>query len=234
METILTIVVLTTTLVLLYGSYSQTLTNEKKKLYYDDISYIYKTLAIRDVFDKSVNNNKFNTAVDNASRNYYFYMFGSQSDIFDNNSLMQTARDLYHYDVLIYVPLANITTLKNCINTGSSTTDTKCRKSLEHLSDFADSSFNDYFKTINVNKNKVDSDKIKGILISLIYETKNGNEKIGQGGYETCLRQKIYSSFGVTNSTDTAKKNAVNNYYKQGLTFDMYCENAYYYSWVYL
>ena len=73
-ETILTIVVLTTTLVILYGSYSRSVQSEKRRLYYDDISYVYKTMVIRDAFSKSVNTSKFKFALDNAKNSYYFYI----------------------------------------------------------------------------------------------------------------------------------------------------------------
>ena len=73
-ETILTIVVLTTTLVILYGTYSRSIVSEKRRLYYDDIAYIYKTMAIRDIFNKSVNISKFQFALDNAKKDYYFYI----------------------------------------------------------------------------------------------------------------------------------------------------------------
>ena len=46
-ETIVTVVVLTTALLLLYNSYSGILSGEKRRLYYDDVSSLYKTAYIK-------------------------------------------------------------------------------------------------------------------------------------------------------------------------------------------
>lgn len=235
-ETILTIVVLTTTLVILYGSYSRSVSSEKRRLYYDDISYVYKTLAIRDAFNKSVNYAKFKFAVDNAEDDFYFYMFSSGSDIFRNNSLMSRARELYNYKVLIYVPFDMLDNLKACANNAENTTDSKCLNTLDRINDFADATFVDYVKTINLDYSKVSSrSEIQGILISLIYEAKDGGDEIDKGGYESCLQHKIFDYYGVLNGTNSQKENALKKYSdEQGLSFDMHCENAFYNSWVYL
>lgn len=47
-ETIITVVILSTSLIYLYGSYSSIINNEEARVYYDDPSYIYKTSYIRD------------------------------------------------------------------------------------------------------------------------------------------------------------------------------------------
>ncbi len=234
-ETILTIVILTTTLVVLYGSYSETLRAEKRRLYYDDISYIYKTMAIRDVFNKSVNSSKFKFAVDNATKDYYFYMFSSGSDIFTDNTLMTRARELYNYNVLIYVPSNLLVPLKNCVNTNGSTKEARCKNTLQKLDDFADSTFKDYVKNLSIDFSKVSRPEVKGILISLIYENKNGDAAIDKGTYQNCLQQKIFEYYKVVNGTDKQKKDAIQKYNDaSGISFDMHCENAYYNSWVYL
>lgn len=236
METILTIVVVTTTLVILYGSYSRSVLSEKRRLYYDDIAYVYKTIAIRDAFNKSVNQSKFKFALDNARDDYYFYMFSSGSDIFRNNSLMSRTRELYNYKVLIYVPFDMITPLKNCVNEGERTMDLKCHNTLEKIEDFTDSTFNDYVKNISIDYSKVSSrSEIEGILISLIYESRNGEDEIDKGGYESCIQHLIFEHYNVVNGTDEQKKAAIEKYNDEdGLSFDMHCENAYYNSWVYL
>ena len=46
-ETIVTVVVLTTSLLYLYNSYSSIIANENTRLYYDDVAYIYKANYIR-------------------------------------------------------------------------------------------------------------------------------------------------------------------------------------------
>lgn len=46
-ETVVTVVVLSTSLLLLYSSYSNTIYKEKDKIYYDDLAYIYRTNYIK-------------------------------------------------------------------------------------------------------------------------------------------------------------------------------------------
>ena len=235
-ETILTIVVLTTTLVILYGSYSRSVQSEKRRLYYDDISYVYKTMVIRDAFSKSVNTSKFKFALDNAQDDFYFYMFSSGSDIFRNNSLMTRVRELYNYKVLIYVPFEMIAPLKACANSSETTTDVKCKNTLDKINDFADSTFVDYVKSLSIDYSKVSSvSNIKGILISLIYEAKDGGAEVDKGAYESCLQHQIFEHYGVVNGSQAQKEAAIQKYYDEpGLSYDMHCENAFYNSWVYL
>lgn len=47
-ETIVAIVVLTSSLLLLYSSFNKILQSEKTRVYYDDVSYIYRTWYIKD------------------------------------------------------------------------------------------------------------------------------------------------------------------------------------------
>lgn len=46
-ETIVTVVVLSASLLIIYNSYSTSLHNEKERLYYDDVAYIYRANDIR-------------------------------------------------------------------------------------------------------------------------------------------------------------------------------------------
>lgn len=235
METILTVVILTTTLVVLYADFSSGVISEKRRLYYDDISAVYKTLAIRDAFDRSVNAAKFRVAVANAQTNYYFYMFGPNSDIFYDNTLMNQARELYNYKVLIYVPFTLFSSLKTCTNT-QNTRDVKCKNTLNQLDAYADATFTDYLKTVNIDRAAVSSrPEIQGILIALIYESKDGNEEVMKNGYQSCLQKKIFEHYNVTNRSEAEKQAKIKEYYATpGLSFNMHCENAYYNSWVYL
>lgn len=46
-ETIITVVILSTSLLYLYNSYSAIISDEEVRLYYDDVAYIYKTNYVR-------------------------------------------------------------------------------------------------------------------------------------------------------------------------------------------
>ena len=67
LETIIVTVVLTTTLIFLYSNFSKTVNDEKRRLYYDDIAYMYKTLFIRQALIKHINKDVFDKAVINAN-----------------------------------------------------------------------------------------------------------------------------------------------------------------------
>ena len=47
-ETIITIVILTGSLLFLYQTFNNTLQNEKARIYYDDTPYIYRTYYLKD------------------------------------------------------------------------------------------------------------------------------------------------------------------------------------------
>ena len=47
-ETIVTTAILLVSLVAIYVSYSAFIIGEKRRLYFDDMSYIYKTMILRD------------------------------------------------------------------------------------------------------------------------------------------------------------------------------------------
>ena len=52
-ETIIAIVVLTSSLLLLYSSFNKVLQSEKTRVYYDDIAYIYRSYYLKNSIKKS-------------------------------------------------------------------------------------------------------------------------------------------------------------------------------------
>ena len=139
-ETIVTTVVLMTTLVLMYSSYSRVITTEQKRLYHDDIAYVYKTKHIRDVLDLTLDYAKFNEAVsnrindDHSSTRMYMYVFNTESDIYKDNSLIIEAQELYNFYRLVYIKIGDIEELKNCIKNRTSSDVTKCNNTLSFSS----------------------------------------------------------------------------------------------------
>src|SRR5574344_1530120 len=57
-ETIIVVAVLATSLILMYISFNKIIINEKKRITYDDISYIYRTYYLED-FLTSLNMDKY-------------------------------------------------------------------------------------------------------------------------------------------------------------------------------
>lgn len=54
-ETIVTVVVLSASLLLLYSSYNASIHDEEERLYYDDIAYIYRTNYVRKFLEENSN-----------------------------------------------------------------------------------------------------------------------------------------------------------------------------------
>ena len=62
-EMVVTVAILLTTLVLLYSSYSNVIITEKKRLYYDDISYVYRSNVLQKVLNKTLDTTLFISAI---------------------------------------------------------------------------------------------------------------------------------------------------------------------------
>lgn len=67
-ETIIVIVVLTSTLLLLYSSFTKILQSEKTRIYYDDVNYLYRTQYIASILGKLNLTSVFNAVTDASSR----------------------------------------------------------------------------------------------------------------------------------------------------------------------
>ncbi|MBE6155704.1 MAG: hypothetical protein E7164_03000 [Firmicutes bacterium] len=243
-ETIITVVILMTTLVFLYSSYSSVVITEQRRLYHDDIAYVYKTQHIRDVLDLTLDYSKFNNAIDYkmnlapVNERMYIYVFNIESDIYKDNSLISAAQDLYKFYRLVYLKISDIETLKNCIKTGERTPDQKCKTTLRFANAHGFSYLQDYILTLDVPNTGGKYKNHEGILISLIYEAKNGDVavdsnnviQVGKGKYSECILEKVRNHY--TTGTDEDKMRQYNADDK--INFNMACENAYYLSWVYL
>ena len=133
-ETIIVTVVLTTTLIFLYSNFYKNLNNEKKRLYYDDIAYVYKTIHIREVLLKSIDEDVFNKAIyddnilnGNSLKNNFIYLFNSESkfcvnynednncnssddykSIYKDTTLIKNLNELYNFKMLIYLETSDI------------------------------------------------------------------------------------------------------------------------------
>ena len=256
-ETIITAVILLTALVLLYASYSNAIATERRRLYYDDVAYIYETLTIRDIFKKSVNIDKFNNSVlksedcsNTSNKCKYIYFFNIYSPIYNTNDDMIEAREFYNFYQLAYIKLSDIKNIKDCINSGK-TTDDICGNTNRFIHSYAYTYLSDYLKSIDVEYD--DSCKYQGhegILIAIYYERKNGTRitdditDIAFGKYEECLTKEVLDFYGSnyyhndiwsSGASSDNKKYVMSMYNKnKDLNFDMKCEYAYYISWVYL
>ena len=220
-ETIIVTVVLTTTLIFLYSNFNKNLNNEKKRLYYDDIAYVYKTIYIRDALLKSIDEDVFKKAINddnslnrNSLKNNFVYLFNSESkfcvnynednncnssddykSIFNDNTLIKNLNELYNYKMLIYLETSDISDIKKCINgTIDESLETKCINYKSYTSKYSDSNFDEFMKTLDSEDTNSNS-----ILIALYYEKKDGSklDTLVKGGYNACLKTNIMNDFSI-------------------------------------
>ena len=258
-ETIIVTVVLATTLIFLYSNFYKNLNNEKKRLYYDDIAYVYKTIHIREALLKSIDEDVFNKAINddnifngNSLKNNFVYLFNNESkfcvnynednncnssddykSIYKDNTLIKNLNELYNYKMLIYLETKDISNIKKCIN--GTIESTKCDNYKSYTSKYSDSNFDEFMKTLD----SEDADS-KSILIALYYEKKDGSklDTLVKGGYNACLKTNIMNDFKNNHCT---KCEGIDDYEEikkiydnqDEISYNMKCENAYYLSWVY-
>lgn len=128
-ETIIAVVILTSSLLLLYSSFSKVLQTEKTRFYYDDISYIYRTWYIKN----RLNELNIMAPIKDITNNTdtYFVTVGMEYDnLFNNHEKEET----YFYNLLedfdvnqmIIIKENKINNLKEC--TLECSLDSACRE----------------------------------------------------------------------------------------------------------
>ena len=250
-ETIITTVILLTALLVLYKSFSGVIINEKKRIYYDDASFIYKTIAIRDVLKKSyIDKKTFDKAYD---KNYncgtssgvggsackWIYFFNIGSPIYYDNTNMETIRDFLNFYQLAYIKIEHLSLIKQCLNGTTFTGDDKkrCTNMKNYINVYAYTNLTDYLKSLDVDSDGTHT----GILISIFFLTKSGEQvkaniqDVAFGKYEECLQDKVHAYYKKYYNKNITLDNAMKNYNNnKNLNFGIQCQYAYYYSWVYL
>ena len=260
LETIIVTVVLTTTLIFLYSNFSKNVNDERRRLYYDDIAYVYKTIFIRNGIKSSINNDIFTKAINdnkeknqNSLKNNFVFLFNSESkyctsyestdlsnmnckaenykSLYYDNTYAKNLADLYNIKVLVYLKRSDLKDIKKCINEGSdSFTDDSTKKRCTNFLTFTNKYSESNLNEYILTINSVDADK-DSIMLSLIYEKKNG-DLIIERSYKSCLNKKILNSDDF-NSYGTDKDKIAAYYDQDDISYNMACANAYYISWVY-
>ncbi len=83
-ETLIVVVVLTTALILLYNAYTGAIIEEKGRLYYDDVNYIFRSIHIRDYL---LDNVDFKEFADVSMDKRYTLSIGSASSFNNINAV---------------------------------------------------------------------------------------------------------------------------------------------------
>ena len=199
-EMIITTVILIISLLLLYQTYNRAINGEKQRLYFDDISYVYKAELLRDVIVDSVDYNNFYKEVNN-NKNGYVYLFGPESKIWQEDKKTSGENNLsllwnaYNIKAIGYIKLSDIAAVKRCFNS-ENFKDTeeaetlfqvenegKCELTKNFLAKYSKSYLETYLKAIDAHYDtytKADGSTVKeyegheAVLVFLFEETKNG------------------------------------------------------------
>ncbi len=116
-ETIISIVILTSSLLLLYTSFSKILQSEKTRVYYDDESYIYRTEYLKNKIN-DLNLNALTRRLE-GNDNIYFLTIGMDTeDLFLNYEeeaeFMNSLLENFEVKQMILLKTNKIDNLKNC------------------------------------------------------------------------------------------------------------------------
>lgn len=116
-ETIIAIVVLTSSLLLLYSSFNKVLQAEKTRVYYEDVNYIYRTYYIKNRINELNINALLNDLINNQDK--YFVTVGIEyQDLFKGHEKEKTyfSNMLNDFEVsqMIILKENKIDNLKRC------------------------------------------------------------------------------------------------------------------------
>lgn len=137
-ETIITIVVLSSSLLYLYHTYSAILTEEEKRLYYDDPAFIYKANYVRKFLEEYgdlelVKNTAFN--------NTYIVTIGSGYERLFNNEMGESFENIVSTFKIHRILLIDSSFYSDCINDS-----VKCDNSYDNVG----YNLKSYINTINL------------------------------------------------------------------------------------
>ncbi len=225
-ETIVTITILLVALMVVYVSYSNFIVGEKRRLYYDDMSYVSKTMTVRDVmyseqvfFNTGTSYSSININVDalkqwailnKRNNNLDYYLIAKGQTMFKpdteeglltrefgiSSDKFQNIMDTYHIKYLIYIP--NVKLFKENVN---NINDLATAKQMPYL--------RNYLSKLSIpceSDNKCNS-YYNGVIISIVNEYRDGSRRNSSESYSSCMADGTKST--------------------------MACQEANYLSWVY-
>lgn len=158
-ETIITIVVLAAALLYIYANFNDILIKEKTRIYYDDISYIYRNYYVKELFLGS----GLASIVNSVNNDNPMVMIGCQTPGLLNDENKEICNNLQaSLDITrIVIAIDDLSYIKKCDDDSS-----KCN----YLNYFSDSEIS-YFKTLG--KLETKSNHIMIIEYSHVYNATN-------------------------------------------------------------
>lgn len=178
-ETIITIVILSSALLYLYSSYSAIISEEETRLHYDDVAYIYYTNNVRKFLEEYSN---IEDVKKNAFNNRYIEVIGTGYDgLFDSDEKNMAEKIVQSYNINQII-LVKATLFNDCLSSETG----KCKDSFSNVG----YNLKNYINTI--------SDTSYDYYLIVEYATKvdNGNIVSCRPGIdESC--NSYYASLGI-------------------------------------
>lgn len=174
-ETIIAVVVLSTSLLLLYSSFNKVLHTEKTKIYYDDTAFIYRSYYLKNTISGLNYNNVVNYLLSNDDE--YFVITGSEhTDLIDDISdedieFFNNLINRFNVSQMVFLKENKINDIKTCSN-DCDTDDNickECKRMYNTMSDDCDDFIN-YIKTVFVD---VSSDYILAVEYKICEDNSN-------------------------------------------------------------
>ncbi len=194
-ETIITIVFLAAALLVLYGSYRNAITEEKTKVYYDDIGYLYRNYYLADFL---INKTEINDLKDTGfnekytleiNKDVYSELFTEYQASEDYPAELENITKKFNVNKMLVVSDEIIT---ECFNAAANK---KCDASYEGLSE----GLSRYIETMNVERDE--DDRVNYYLVT------EYKEKSTEDGVAKCNEnEENCQSFYVTLKLDINKE----------------------------
>ena len=152
-ETIIAIVVLTSSLLLIYSSFTHLYESEKTRVYYDDVAFIYRTHYLRDEI-ASLNIMPIIRELENNNDKYFQVIGMDTKDLFINNenegNFLNKLMETLEVKQMIILKNNKIDNLKKCNSKCSLDKECPEYEDCNYLYLTLDEEFIDYLKTIYV------------------------------------------------------------------------------------
>lgn len=121
-ETIIAIVVLTTSLLLLYSTFTKLLQSEKTRVYYDDMTYIYRTWHIKNEL-KDLNMSAITRELNDHTNKYFITIGEEYEDLFNgdvaNKNFISSLLKNFDVNQMIVLKENKIDNIKSCITSNN-------------------------------------------------------------------------------------------------------------------
>ena len=210
-ETIIVITVLITALLLIYASFINVLNNEKKRVYYDDVAYVYRTIYLKDFFEKNNTGVLFDGVNESGIIRFNCGYQGFIDDYgvsgVNTSAFCESLLSSLHVDNL-YMTNYNISDYKSCPNFVDHRTTLTVSEMCRRLENMMDDNTYSYLKTLRSYGD--DSKSILGYRIIAVYKNNVLSKQLCTGA--NCQEQTyVENYFGSLKINNVHAENKIKN-----------------------